>query len=364
MQYSTTDDMIHMQRALHLAQQGVPFTRPNPCVGCVIVKDGSVIGEGYHQAFGGPHAEVHALHQAGAHARGATCYVTLEPCNHTGKTPPCVDALINAGVSRVVVAATDPFPAVNGQGVARLRAVGIQVDTGLLAMNARAQNKAFHHHLTHHRPHVIVKSAMSLDGRTSASPTGQASTAITGEAVRAEVHRMRAESDVIITGIGTILADNPLLNVRLPCAGVPAFRPPIRVIVDTHLRTPLNARLFEVPGRVIIATCSKNEQSGLGKRADIWVLPEELGEVSIKALLARLSGEGLRQIMVESGPRLQTSFLSQGLVDEWLVFMAPTLLGQEAWPLWWGQPSPVKWVCEAVRFLGDDLCVRYRCSQV
>jgi len=351
--------MIHMQRALELAERGIPFTRPNPCVGAVIVKDGKVIGEGYHQAFGGPHAEVFALQQAGEAARGATCYVTLEPCNHTGKTPPCVDALINAGIARVVIAAKDPFPRVNGQGIARLRANGIKVETGLLAMNAQHQNKAFHHHLTRNKPYIVLKSAMSLDGKT-AEQGGKAPFALTGEATRDEVHRMRAESDVLITGIGTILADNPLLNVRNPCAEHPTFRPPVRVIVDTHLKTPSAARLFDVPGKVIIATCSKNEQPELQKRADIWILPQEGGQVSLKALISRLSGEGLRQIMVESGPRLQASFLSQRLADEWVVFIAPKLLGPDAWPLTFAKPQALQFVCESTQVFGEDICVKYR----
>ncbi|MFI4955598.1 MAG: bifunctional diaminohydroxyphosphoribosylaminopyrimidine deaminase/5-amino-6-(5-phosphoribosylamino)uracil reductase RibD [Gammaproteobacteria bacterium] len=359
------NDLVHMQRALSLAQRGIPFARPNPCVGAVIVNQGKVVGEGYHQAFGGPHAEVFALESAGDAARGATCYVTLEPCNHTGKTPPCVDALLKAGIARVVIAAKDPFPEVNGQGIARLRAHGVIVESGLLALNARHQNKAFHHHLTRQTPYIVIKSAMSLDGRT-AKQGGKAPYALTSEAVRHEVHRMRSESDVLITGIGTILADDPLLNVRLPCAEHLSFRPPLRVIVDTHLRTPPTARLFDVPGTVIIATCSKNEQTDLQKRAQIWVLPEVNGQVSLKALISRLSDEGLRQIMVESGPRLQASFLSQRLADEWVVFMAPKLLGHEAWPLAFiGPDMAPKMVYKSTQLFGEDLCVRYEvCSQV
>lgn len=357
--------ITYMQRALELAEQGLPYTRPNPCVGAVIVKDGQIVGEGYHQAFGGPHAEVYALRQAGEAARGATCYVTLEPCNHTGKTPPCVDALIEAGVAEVVVGAVDPFPQVNGQGIARLRAHGVRVSTGLLALNSVQQNKAFHHHLRRKKPYLFLKTAITLDGKT-AKAAGTAPYPITGEETRMEVHRLRAASDVIITGIGTIHADNPLLNVRLPCAEQPSFRPPIRVIVDTDLRTPPNARLFEAPGRVIIATCSKNEQPELSKRADIWVLPSEDGKVSLNALITRLSGEGLRQIMVESGPRLQGSFLKQGLVDEWVVFIAPRLLGSDAWPMADIGEGTTPWVCESARMFGQDLCVRYstQCSQV
>ncbi len=363
MKYSH-DDILFMQRALSLATLGLPFTRPNPCVGAVVVKDGVIVGEGYHQRFGGPHAEVYALEQAGTAAQGATCYVTLEPCNHTGKTPPCVDALLRAGIARVVIASQDPFPAVNAQGIARLRAGGVEVEVGLLTLNARQQNKAFHHHIVHHRPYVTLKSAMSLDGRT-AKALGQAPYAITGEPVRHEVHRIRSESDAIVTGIGTILADNPLFNVRLPCAEHPSFVPPVRIVVDTHLRLPPSARLFDVPGRVIIATCSKNEQSQLQKQADIWILPEDGGQVSLNALLTRLSDEGMRQIMVESGPRLQASFLTQGLADEWLIFMAPKLLGHEGWPLVFAGPEGVPpLVYEGTRMMGDDLCMRYRCSQV
>lgn len=357
--------ITYMQRALLLAAQGLPFTRPNPCVGAVIVKDGVIVGEGYHQVFGGPHAEVHALRQAGEAARGATCYVTLEPCNHTGKTPPCVDALLNAGIARVVVAATDPNPLVNGQGIARLRAHGVQVETGLLALNARHQNKAFHHYFRRKKPHLLLKSAISLDGKM-AKAGGTAPVAITGEEVRQEVHRMRSQADAIITGIGTILADDPLLNVRLPCASHASFRPPVRVVVDTDARMPVAARLFDVPGKVIIATCSKIEQPELRNKAEIWVLPESEGKVCLNTLILRLSDEGVRQIMVESGPRLQASFFGQGLADEWVVFIAPKLLGQDAWPLAFTGSAGPPMVCESTELFGQDLCVRYsiRCSQV
>ena len=245
-------DRSAMQRALTLAVRGLETTDPNPRVGCVIAQRGRIIGEGWHERAGEPHAEVAALRAAGSQAAGAAVYVTLEPCSHHGRTPPCVEALIAARVARVVIATDDPNPLVDGKGAAALRAAGIAVESGLLAQEATELNAGFFKRMRSGRPLVRVKLAMSLDGRTALA-NGE-SRWITGEAARADVHHWRARSSAILTGVGTVLADDPRLDVRLPGEAGGPRRQPLRVVLDTELRTPAAARLFEMPGEVLILT--------------------------------------------------------------------------------------------------------------
>lgn len=251
-EYSAAD-YEYMAHALQLAMRGLYTTHPNPRVGCVLVKDGQMVGEGWHEFAGGPHAEVNALKMAGNKAKGATVYLSLEPCSHQGRTPPCSQALIDAGVSRVIAAMQDPNPQVAGQGLAQLREAGIEVETGLLEAQAEALNPGFISRMRHGRPYVRHKLAMSLDGRT-AMASGE-SKWITSDAARQDVQRMRAQSDAILTGVGTVLADDPAMTVRLEGHK----RQPMRVVVDTHLSMPTEAKILSQPGKTVVMTCSDSE---------------------------------------------------------------------------------------------------------
>lgn len=328
----TVDDYRYMARALELAVRGLNTTHPNPRVGCVIVKDGQVIGEGWHERAGGPHAEVFALRAAGEHAQGATAYVTLEPCSHHGRTPPCADALSAAGVARVVVAVEDPFPQVAGRGVAQLRAAGIEVETGLLAEQAVALNQGFFSRCRRERPYVRCKLAVSLDGHTALS--SGVSQWITGEAARQDVQRLRAASSAILSSIETVLADDPSLNVRLP----DATRQPVRVIADSRLRLPSSAKLLSLPGEVWVA-CAKADatREQVLNKAGASVI--ETGydpsgrHLDLSHLMRELARRAINDVLVEAGPILNGALLAAGLVDEIIVYMAPHLLGQNARPL-------------------------------
>lgn len=316
----------YMQRALTLALRGKFTARPNPCVGAVLVKDNQIVGEGYHPYYGGDHAEVMAIKHAGEHARGATCYVTLEPCAHHGKTPPCIDALIAAGVARVVIACLDPNPLVNGQGMKALLKAGIDIEVGLLAINAQRLNAGFFRRIQGHRPRVILKSAMSLDGRT-AMATGE-SEWITGEPARAEVQRLRAQCDAVITGRGTVQTDDPSLNVRdESITGLPNFKQPKRVVLDSHGKIT-HAKLQTLPGESWHVTTGA---------ASHWenhvVLAAQAEKVSLPALITWLGAMPCNQVLVEAGASLAAEFLKAGLVDEWHVFIAPKLMGSQARPL-------------------------------
>lgn len=332
-------DHALMARALELARKGLYSTHPNPRVGCVIVRDGGIVGEGWHVRAGEPHAEVHALRQAGDQARGATAYVTLEPCSHHGRTPPCADALIAAGVARVVVAMQDPNPQVGGSGLLRLMQAGIAVQGGVLEAEARALNAGFIKRMEQGLPFVRVKLAMSLDGRT-AMASGE-SQWITGPAARAAVQRLRARSSVVLTGADTVLADAARLTVRPDELGLDAeqgalaaSRAPWRVLVDGRLRVPLDAAFFQA-GAAMVATCAAAEARDryLSDGHELLALPSSSGQVDLQRLLAELAQRGANEVLVEAGPRLAGAFARLGLVDEYQLFVAPKLLGSSARPL-------------------------------
>ena len=338
LQTPTAADAVFMARALQLAARGLFTTGINPRVGCVLVKDGQIIGEGWHERAGEGHAEVMALRDAerrGDDAKGATAYVTLEPCAHHGKTPPCAEALIKAGVSRVVAAMEDPNPLVAGQGLALLQQAGIAVAAPLMAAEAEALNIGFVKRMRQGKPWVRLKMAGSLDGR-SALANGQ-SQWITGSEARADGHRFRARAQAIITGVGTLIADDPLLTVRdverpLGQLGQPVpLAPSLRVVVDSLLRMPTTARILQ--GGCLVATASIDPDKTAALRAagaDVICLPDADGRVDLAALLDHLAERGVNEVHVEGGSRLSGVFLKSGLVDELLFYMAPTLLGSDA----------------------------------
>ncbi|SFN11076.1 diaminohydroxyphosphoribosylaminopyrimidine deaminase [Formivibrio citricus] len=318
-------DEPFMRRALELAARGLYTTTPNPRVGCVIVRDGKIIAEGWHERAGEPHAEVHALRAAGELARGATAYVTLEPCSHHGRTPPCADALIAAGVARVVAAMQDPNPQVAGNGLARLAAAGIAVESGLLEAEARELNIGFVSRMTRDRPWLRIKTGCSLDGRT-ALPNGQ-SQWITSPESRADVQKLRARSCAMLTGIGTVLADDPQLTVRDFAIG----RQPLRVVLDSRLRMPPSAKLLQTPG-VLVVCAEENAARRTALEAagaEVMCLPVN-GRVDLMALLLELGRRGCNEVTVEAGAELAGAFARAGLVDEWVIYQAPVLIGDPA----------------------------------
>ena len=336
---SAVIDKSFMQRALHLAAVGAFTTTPNPNVGCVIVDpSGRVVGEGFHQQAGTPHAEVHALKQASEAARGATAYVTLEPCSHTGRTGPCADALVNAGVARVVVAMQDPNPLVSGRGIQRLVEHGIQVDIGVLESQAQHLNSGFIHRMTQGRPKVTVKLAMSLDGRTALA-NGD-SKWITGEQARHDVHIERAKACAILTGSSTVVRDDPQMNVRLNVADIYppelqhlGLRQPRFVAIDSGHRIRSDAAIFSAQQPPIIASCEPNRQMPADK-AEQWILPRTTGnQVDLEQLIHKLGECSFNHVWVEAGSRLCGALLEQHLVDELIVYQAPKLMGQDAMPL-------------------------------
>lgn len=322
-----------MDRALAVAARGIGLTAPNPVVGAVLVRDNAVVGEGGHLRAGAPHAEAVALAAAGARARGATCYVTLEPCAHHGRTPPCANALIAAGVSRVVVACGDPNPLVDGRGLARLRSAGIEVTIGVREAEARALNRGFFCFVTRGRPHVTLKSALTLDGKIAGADG--TSRWITGEAARAEAHRMRFAADAVLVGIGTVLQDDPELTVRLP--GLPA-KEPLRVVADSRLRTPLRARLLGAgdPSRVVVA-CVEPAPAEPAARlrargVRVLPLPGDGGRLDLRALLVALARLDVMAVLAEGGAELGGALVDEGLVDRVAFFVAPRLLGGRSAP--------------------------------
>ncbi len=357
----TADDHAHMARALQLAARGLYTTSPNPRVGCVIVKDGKIIGEGWHQKAGEPHAEIHALMQAGMASQGAAVYVSLEPCAHHGRTPPCADALIGAGVARVVAAAEDPNPRVSGQGLARIKAAGIEVRSGLMEAQARELNEGFFKRMVLGHPLVRIKTASSLDGKTALS-SGE-SKWITGESARADVHRLRARSCAILTGIETVLADNPQMNVR----GVETVRQPMKVVVDSCLRTPADAAVLQ-GAKTLIACAAPDAKKAAALEAagaEILCLPGADGKVDLNALLSRLAQKGVNELMTEAGPRLNGALIAAGLADEWVQYVAPCLLGAAARPLFeLNEPASMQqrlnWKLVDQRMLGADLRLTWR----
>lgn len=322
----STNDYRFMTQALRLAERGLYTTSPNPRVGCVIVKDGRVIGEGWHERAGQPHAEVHALRQAGEAAFGADVYVTLEPCSHHGRTPPCANALVEAGVARVIAAMTDPNPLVAGKGLSLLEEQGIHTRSGLLESQARELNRGFVSRMTCQRPWVTVKVAASLDGRTALA--NGVSQWITGSAARSDVQRWRARSCAILTGIGTVLADDPQLTVREFDIG----RQPLRVVVDSYLRTPLDRKILQ-GGHTLLA-CLAGQADKASTLRDMGVtvleLPQENGQVCLHSLLRELARRDINEVLVEAGSVLNGALLQQYLVDELLFYFAPTLLGADA----------------------------------
>ncbi|MBP1473431.1 bifunctional diaminohydroxyphosphoribosylaminopyrimidine deaminase/5-amino-6-(5-phosphoribosylamino)uracil reductase RibD [Frateuria sp. MAH-13] len=347
-----------MAFALRLAERGLCTTQPNPRVGCVIAHGERVVGTGWHQRAGGPHAEVFALREAGDAARGATAYVTLEPCAHFGRTPPCADALVAAGVARVVVAADDPFPEVRGRGMEKLRAAGIAAVSGLLREPARELNIGFFSRIERGRPWVRVKLAMSLDGRTALA--GGESKWITGAAARADVQHWRARSSAILTGSGTVLADNPRLTVRLQegedgsrfSAGMAgagndlvsggiaggaaaAFSPvtPLRVILDRRLRTPAGSHVLDAQAPTLLMHAADAPVPPHLAGVDRVSLPEGQGGLDLHGALAELARRDVNELHVEAGPALCGALLAAGLVDELLLYIAPVLLGDTARPL-------------------------------
>ncbi|MBS0394174.1 MAG: bifunctional diaminohydroxyphosphoribosylaminopyrimidine deaminase/5-amino-6-(5-phosphoribosylamino)uracil reductase RibD [Proteobacteria bacterium] len=321
-----------MGRALELAARGLYSTDPNPRVGCVVVADGQVAGEGFHARAGEPHAEPLALAAAGARAAGATVYVTLEPCAHVGRTPPCVEALIAARVARVVYACADPNPRVNGGGAAALAAAGIRVEAGLLAPAAEALNPGFLARHRRGRPWLRVKLGASLDGRTALA-SGQ-SQWLTCEAARADVQRLRARSSAVLTGAATVLRDNPRLTVReasLDCRG----RVPLRVVLDPQLATPPGARLFDEPGAVLLLTAVDKPAAAEALRArgaEVVVHPGVAAR-DLAAVLGELARREQNEVLVEAGARLAGGFIEAGLVDEFVLYLAPHMLGHDAAPL-------------------------------
>jgi diaminohydroxyphosphoribosylaminopyrimidine deaminase/5-amino-6-(5-phosphoribosylamino)uracil reductase len=321
----TASDSQWMAHALQLAERGLYSTSPNPRVGCVLVKDGAWLADGWHERAGEPHAEIHALRSAGDKSRGAIAYVTLEPCSHHGRTPPCADALIQAGVARVVVAVQDPNPQVAGQGLERLRAAGIEVECGLMEAAARELNIGFFARMTRGMPWVRSKIAASLDGRTALN--NGVSQWITGDAARQDVQHWRARSCAVLTGIGTVLADDPQLNVR----SMESARQPLRAVVDNTLRMPLNARLLQQPGVMVYTASDAQKISELEKAgAQVMTLPGADGKVDLHAVLRDLAARGCNEVLVEAGTKLNGALLQAGLVDELVLYLAPQLLGDMA----------------------------------
>jgi diaminohydroxyphosphoribosylaminopyrimidine deaminase / 5-amino-6-(5-phosphoribosylamino)uracil reductase len=322
-------DAFYMARAIHLAKKGLTTTDPNPRVGCVLVKDGRIIGEGWHKRAGLAHAEIEALADAANAAEdttGATAYVSLEPCSHHGRTPPCCETLVKAGITRVVAAMQDPNPIVAGQGFAHLKAAGVAVSAGVLEEDARALNRGFIMRMTKHRPFVRSKLAMSLDGRT-AMVSGE-SQWITSAESRADVHRLRAESSAILTGINTVLADDPALTARIGKEVVQ----PIRVVLDSALKMPTNALMASLPGRSLILTCSNDEakKDVLQKVGfEVYVLPEKQGRLDLPEVMTFLATLEINEVLVEAGAVLNGALLAVSLVDEWIIYAAPCILGDQ-----------------------------------
>ena len=320
MQYT---DLDYMARAIRLAEQGGFTTDPNPRVACVLVKDEKIIAEGWHKKAGQDHAEVIALNQV-KNAQGMIAYVTLEPCSHYGKTGPCCEALINAGIKRVVVAMQDPNPLVAGQGIKRMREAGLQVDYGVLQQDAEALNPGFIKRMTTGLPYIRSKLAMSLDGRT-AMESGE-SKWITSVDSRADVQRLRAESSAVLTGINTVLTDDPALNVRLD----EDVTQPVRVILDSHLQMPLSAKMLGLAGHTWILTCSKDKQK-IAKLDDVgfqvFGIASKGVRLDLTAVMIFLGQQQINTVLVEAGATLNGSLLNTNLVDEWMVYMAPCILG-------------------------------------
>lgn len=343
-----TADRTYMAEAIQLARRGLYTTSPNPRVGCVLVRDGKIIGRGWHQWAGQAHAEINALRDAErmyGNARGATAYVTLEPCSHHGKTPPCCDALVAAGITRVVAAMQDPNPLVSGKGLEHLRSADIAVESGLLENAARELNPGFISRMTRQRPWVRVKLAMSLDGRT-AMASGE-SQWLTGPAARSDVQRLRARSCAIVSGVDTVLLDNAALSVRAnelqlpdadeyPRAHDIVKRQPLRMVLDSQLRLHPPARIFAQPGRLVIATLNDEQtrwEQVIDGGGEIFHAPAHEGRVDLNAVMNYLTEQHCNEVLIEAGPTLAAAFWRAGLVDWLTIYLAPTLLGSKGKPL-------------------------------
>lgn len=356
----TAFDHACMAEALRLARRGMATTHPNPRVGCVVAKGGEVIASGWHRVAGGAHAELEALAGAGAAARGATVYVTLEPCSHHGRTPPCADALIRAGVAEVIMAVEDPDPRVSGGGRAMLEAAGVQCRAGLMEEAGRALNRGFLQRHLLGRPLTRLKLAQSLDGRIALA--NGASQWISGEAARADVQRWRARSSAVMTGIGTVLADDPSLDVRLDGQQ----RQPLRVILDSRWRTPAASRTLGLPGQVLIVGLAETDPPAAlqSSGAELLGLPSSGGRVDLEALMAALAERQMNEVQVEAGGTLAGALLEASLVDEVLIYQSACLLGGDARPsfiLPTLESMARRWqlrLCER-RAIGSDLRLRY-----
>ena len=354
-----------MRRALSLAARSVGLSSPNPAVGCVLTRDGRVVGEGFHEYDRRDHAEVVALREAGSLARGATAYVSLEPCSHQGRTGPCADALLAAGVRRVVVATRDPNPVVCGRGIEKLLGAGIEVECGLLEADAREINDAFATFTRTSLPFVTLKVAASLDGRIAAAPgSGSPRAWITGEAAREEVHRMRHSADALLTGVGTILADDPLLTDR---SGLPRRRPLLRVVLDSALRTPPNSRLVGSANDDVLILFARGSLAAQQALKDRGVRLEQLpacespgspSRVCLATALQRLGAMQTTGVLIEAGAGVNASALNEGLVDRLVLFYAPALLGPDAVPMLASNPiRPLRLQSakeSTLRKFGDD----------
>jgi diaminohydroxyphosphoribosylaminopyrimidine deaminase / 5-amino-6-(5-phosphoribosylamino)uracil reductase len=328
-------DQQWMERALKQAEQSVGLASPNPAVGCVLVHDDRLVGEGFHQYDQRDHAEIVALKQAGPLAQGATAYVTLEPCTHHGRTGPCADALLAAGITRVVVATADPNPVVRGKGIDRLRAAGVEVSSGVGEDRARRLNDGFARFITTGLPFVTMKVAATLDGRIApAQRSAAAPYWITGEQARAEVHRMRHAADALIAGVGTILADDPLLTDR---SRLPRRRPLLRIVLDSKLRTPLDAQLVKTADQDVLLFFSDASETAQKDLASRGVRLVQIGgdgaHVALSEVLARLAEMQITSLLLEGGAEVHTSALNQGLVDKLMLFYAPRFLGEKAMPM-------------------------------
>lgn len=355
-------DREYMELALNLAKTAKGKTNPNPLVGAVLVKDGVIVGTGLHRKAGEPHAEVHAFNMAGDYAKGATLYVTLEPCSHYGKTPPCVDLVKNSGVERVVVATLDPNPKVSGRGVQILRDAGIEVEVGLLEKEARKLNERFFHNMLTNRPFVTLKYAMTLDGKI-ATYTGH-SKWISGENSRLQVHQLRDEMDAILVGIGTVLKDNPFLTTRLPDR---QGKNPVRVILDSRLQIPLDTNVLNDEAKTIIVTTTEADPKKIVELEKnnvtlIYCSKNEQG-ICLEEMLDQLYKFGITDILVEGGGEVNASFIRAGLVNKFIIYIAPKLLGgrRSISPVA-GEDLETMDLAAKVEFdsferIGEDLCI-------
>jgi diaminohydroxyphosphoribosylaminopyrimidine deaminase/5-amino-6-(5-phosphoribosylamino)uracil reductase len=357
----SNDDHEYMAHAIQLARQGQYSCQPNPRVGCVIVLDDKIVGEGSHIQAGKEHAEIIALKQAGTKSINATCYVTLEPCVHTGKTPPCTDALIKSGITKIIAAMVDPNPKVNGQGLTNLENNGVYVHSGLLEEEARNLNKGYIKRMTSNMPYVRCKLAMSVDGKTALASGN--SKWITGEQARRDVQKLRAVSCAVMTGIGTILSDNPMLNVRK----INTFqRQPVRVIIDRSLKIPINANVLHQPGKVIIFTSAEDKQRTASlENIGAEVIRFERNPEFLASCLSYLTNEHeINEVLIEAGAGLSGAILEAGLVDELVLYQAPIILGDKAIDLFnisklHNMNEKYSLTLNDIRHLGNDVRLTY-----